>query len=148
MNKPVVAAMILLGLGSLPALAEGVDGKTGFADSCSACHAPMGEGTPGIAPPLVDAALWSTLGDRQGSYITGVILGGLTGKIEAAGQTYVGLAMPAHNFLADEEIVAIANYVLSDLNGQTPSVDTALVAATRVAVPSHAQLRAMRKAAP
>ena len=145
MNKGLAATLVLALAAAAPAHGQDAAGQTAFADTCGACHMADGSGSPGLAPPLNDAALWQTLGDQSGRYLTGVILSGLTGKIEAGGQTYIGLAMPTHNWLGDEEIVAIANYLLADINGLPPSVDAALVAELRAAVPSHAELRAMRK---
>ncbi len=54
---------------------------------CSACHQPGGVGQPGLAPPLVDAPPWSALGDSAPDYVVGVVLSGLTGTIEAGGQS-------------------------------------------------------------
>lgn len=145
MNNSLVATFALALFAAIPAHGQDVAAQTAFADACGACHMADGSGSPGLAPPLNDAALWQRLGDQSGRYVTGVILSGLTGKIEAGGQTYIGLAMPTQDWLSDAEVVAIANYLLADINGLPASVDTALVAEIRAAVPSHGELRTLRK---
>lgn len=147
MNKGLAATLALALLVAVPAHGQDAAGQTAFADTCGACHMADGSGSPGLAPPLDDAALWQRLGDQSGRYVTGVILSGLTGKIEAGGQTYIGLAMPTHNWLSDDDVVAIASYLLADINALPASVDAALVAEIRAAVPSHGELRTMRKGA-
>lgn len=141
-NLSALAAVLLLAA-SGPAAAA--DGEAIFNDVCSACHQPGGVGQPGLAPPLVDAPLWSTLGDKAPDYVVGVVLAGLTGTIEAAGQSYIGLVMPTHDFMSDDDIAAVTNYVLQDLNQVGAPIDAAAVADARGAVPSHKQLRDMRK---
>jgi len=122
-------------------------GETLFVDACSGCHQLGGIGSPGLAPPLVDQALWAGLADKSPDYIVGVLLGGLSGKITAVGQDYVGLVMPPQDWMTDEQLQAVADYVLQDLNGLEVSPSLALIAATRSSPPSHAVSRALRKAA-
>jgi mono/diheme cytochrome c family protein len=145
LRRLALAGLVLLS-GFGPAAAA--DGVAVFNDICSACHQPGGVGQPGLAPPLVDAALWTTLGDRAPAYVVGVVLAGLTGTIEAGGQGYFGLVMPTHDFLSDDEIAAVTNYVLQDLNQIATPIDAATVAAARSTVPSHKALRDMRKGRP
>jgi|APFEC2959095171_1045051.scaffolds.fasta_scaffold01350_2 mono/diheme cytochrome c family protein len=141
-NLCALAAVLLLAA-SGPAAAA--DGEAIFNDICSACHQPDGSGQPGLAPPLVDAALWSRLGGKAPGYVVGVVLAGLTGTIEAAGQSYIGLVMPTHDFMSDEEIAAVTNYVLQDLNQVGTPIDATTVGDVRAAVPTHKQLRDIRK---
>ena len=144
----LLLALAGLTLLAMPAMAQGPDGMQLFADYCGACHMPDGSGQPGLAPPLVDPALWERLGGSAPNYVGGVILGGLTGTIEAAGQTYIGLAMPPHDFLADDEVIAIADYVLTGLNETGQSLEAETLTALRGDKPSHAALRDMRKGTP
>lgn len=122
-------------------------GEQLFIDSCSGCHQLGGIGEPGLAPPLVDPALWSGLGEKGPQYLVGIMMGGLTGKITALGQDYIGLAMPPQDWMTDEEMQAVAAYVLGDLNGLEARPTPELIAATRAAPPPHTQSRAMRKEA-
>lgn len=139
-------AVLLLALLGAPATADDA-GRALFEANCSGCHQLQGVGQPGLAPPLVDKALWSGLGPRSADYLTGVLLGGLTGTITAGGERFVGLAMPPQDWMADEELAAVADYVLNDLNGLDLDIPPDLVAATRQQPPSHTELRAIRKAA-
>lgn len=134
-----VVAGAALAAPAAPAVAA--DGKAVFETVCAACHQEGGVGAPGLAPPLVDPALWSRLGDEAGTYVTGVLVAGLSGRIEAGGQTYVGVAMPSQEALSDEELVAVATYVLHDLN----HLDVAIPAPPRTEPPSHKALRTLRK---
>lgn len=138
--------LTLAALVAPPALAAG-PGETVFNQVCAACHQAGGVGAPGLAPSLVDPPFWQALGKSAPSYVSGVLLGGLSGTIVARGETFMGLVMPAQEALSDADLAAAATYVLKDLNGIGVTVDAAAVAAARKAVPSHAELRAQRKAA-
>ncbi|WP_288430916.1 cytochrome c [uncultured Stenotrophomonas sp.] len=122
-------------------------GKALFVDNCSGCHQLEGAGQAGLAPPLTDTALWSGLGPLSSDYIAGVMIGGLTGTITAGGQKFIGLAMPPQDWMTDEELKAVADYVLHDLNGLALEVSDETLAAARQSPPSHADLRAIRKEA-
>lgn len=136
---PVVLALL-----AAPAHA-GEPGELLFNDNCSGCHQLGGVGSPGLAPPLVDGELWGALGDKAERYFAGVLVGGLSGTIVADGNTYAGLAMPAQEWMSDEEMSAVADYVLNDLNGLDLAVSPELFAGTRQAPPTHAELRSLRK---
>lgn len=139
----VIAA---LALGTAP-VAAAEAGKTLFNDNCSGCHQLGGIGSPGLAPPLVDPALWSGLGDEAPAYIASVLAGGLSGTITANGETYRGLAMPSHSWMTDEEMSEVANYVLGDLNGLDRKFTPEDAATARLDARSHRDLIAQRKAA-
>ncbi|WP_224701171.1 c-type cytochrome [Devosia aquimaris] len=147
MRLSVCLSLIALApLFAAPSAADEV-GEQLFVDSCSGCHQLGGIGQPGLAPPLVDPALWNGLGDKAPDYLLGVVFGGLTGKISAQGQDYIGLAMPPQDWMSDEEVEAVARYVLQDLNGIDLAPTAAQIAATRASHPSHQALRAQRKEA-
>ncbi len=137
MRLALIAAVLLA---SSPGVGAAADGKAVFAEVCTACHQEGGKGAPGLAPPLVDPALWSRLGAKAADYVTGVLISGLSGQIEANGELYVGLVMPSQTHLSDEEIVAVAEYVLNDLNGLGVTVG----APPRAHPPGHKALRTMR----
>lgn len=121
------------------------DGAALFADNCAACHAEGGVGTPGLAPPLVDAELWTRLGPKAPDYIAGVLTSGLTGRITVAAVDYIGLAMPEQTQLTPAEMAEVASYVLQTLNGLEQPVTEELAAATLASPPDHAALRKLRK---
>ena len=144
----VLLLAILPALLAAPVIGQdAADGAALFNENCAACHQPGGVGEPGLAPPLVDAALWQGLGDAAPAYLGGVMLGGLSGTIEAGGQSYFGLVMPPQDWLSDAELAAIGDYVLAELNGRPAGLEEAELAAIRGAVPSHKALRDLRKTA-
>ncbi|KQT42045.1 hypothetical protein ASG43_17370 [Aureimonas sp. Leaf454] len=140
-RRTVLAALVACAVS--PAAAA--DGPARFAEICAACHGEAGVGIEGLAPPLVDAELWTRLGDKAPDYLAGVMAGGMGGKITAKGIDYVGLVMPAQTEVPDADLAAIATYVLKDLNGLTVAPDEAAITAAKAAPPTHKALRALRK---
>lgn len=144
MKFVTIIAITSLALLGAPASADEL-GRTLYEDICSGCHQVGGTGQIGLAPPLASPELWTAMGDRAETYLAGVVMGGLSGTIVSYGETYTGLAMPPHGWLSDEEALAIADYVLNDLNGLDVQIALAPIAEARDAPPSHTTLRAMRK---
>ena len=133
-------------LGAMPTWAK--DGAQLFGQSCGLCHQPSGLGAPGLAPPLVEKALWESLGTKAVSYITGVMLTGLSGSLKAGDSVYSGLVMPPQDRMTDDELAAIGSYVLGTLNDSQARVFAIDVARVRSNPPTHADLRAMRPKIP
>lgn len=77
-----------------------------FGRTCIACHGPDGKGVPGAFPPL-DGSSWAT-GDV--SIPARILLAGLQGPIEVAGQKFENM-MPPHTDLKDQEIADVLTYV-------------------------------------
>jgi mono/diheme cytochrome c family protein len=129
-------------------LVHAADGKTVYETNCQSCHQADGAGAVGLAPPLA-----GTLGGRLASdagrrYVSGVILGGLAGKLESKGVVYNGI-MPSWQALPDAELAAVANYVVSTFNAvETPAGHREFAAdefaAKRAAKPTAKELRALR----
>ncbi len=92
--------------GSVPATA--VDGASVFADNCSACHQADGEGVKGQFPPLANNPDLFLASDFPAT----VVLHGLHGPIDVAGQS-LDQTMPAFDFLSDDDIAAVIQYVRS-----------------------------------
>lgn len=128
-----------------PAVAQD-SGAALFADTCQACHGPAGEGIPGFAPPLDRPAFWDGLGADAPLYLAGVMVSGLVGRITAGGETYVGVQMPAQTGLSDDEMIAVADYVLGTLGGSDLTLTQDMLAAVQADRPRHADLIAMRPA--
>ncbi|MGZ9810801.1 c-type cytochrome [Pseudoroseicyclus sp. H15] len=144
------SAILLCGLNALAAPAAAQDAARGaalFDENCAACHQAGGIGQPGLAPPLVDAPLWEGLGDDAPTYFGSVVLGGLTGRITAGGVMYIGVAMPRHDWLEDDEIVDLAAYVLGELNGLEPELDADTLAGLRAAPLDGSAIHALREGA-
>ncbi len=81
-----------------------------YSSNCASCHGPDGLGVAGAFPPLVEHVGHLYNADRD--YLPHLILYGLQGPIEVAGQTYNG-QMPAWKQLGDDEIAEVLNYTLS-----------------------------------
>ncbi|MDH2432346.1 cytochrome c [Pokkaliibacter sp. MBI-7] len=145
-----LSAMLLVSgllLGALPATAvhAAEAGKALFDQRCAACHQAAGVGAPGLAPPLVDAALWQGLGKRAQEYFFTVLNSGLSGTIEVDGVGYYGLVMPTQADLSAEQMGQLMNYVLNDLNQTGTTLDAGVLEQARANPLSHTDVRAIRK---
>jgi mono/diheme cytochrome c family protein len=98
------------------------DGKVLFAEHCAACHGPEGQGTAGVAPQLVSPVIKAAIAADQREYVPLVVLTGLAGRLAVEGKTFVS-AMPPQSTLSDEEIAALSNHVLGDLNGEVKAAN-------------------------
>lgn len=147
--KMAALAGCLLGAAA-PAMAEvaaSPDGAALYVTKCGACHGAEGQGVPGFAPQLAGRdAFWAALGDDAPTYLAGVMVAGLAGRITAAGQTFAGQTMPPQNPLSEAEITAIGDFVLAELAATALTLDPAIVAAARADRPAHSALLAMRPA--
>ena len=129
---------LLLALGGTAQASEAL-----FQKHCASCHGVSAEGIPGLAPPLAHPALWQGLGEQAPHYLTGVMAAGMSGKISAQGQLYIGLVMPPQSHLPSDELAQVASYLLN-LNGVKATVTAAEVEHARSPAQTHAQLRALR----
>ena len=114
-------------------------GEAIYAEHCAACHQMGGVGTPGLAPPLLN-----TLGPQLSSpkavqYFCRVVVAGMVGRITVQGEPYNG-AMPAFASLSDDDLAAVLDYVVNDLNSSVKP--PALVS------PTSADISKARAAAP
>ena len=80
-------------------------------------------------PPLAGSE-WVTKGAGR---LVCIILHGLTGDIEVAGETYSGLMPPWGGALKDAEIAAVASYVRASFGNKAAPVTAATVARVRAA---------------
>ncbi len=87
-------------------------GEQLFNSNCAACHQATGEGVAGVFPPVRGHVneLLAAEGGRE--YLPKLLLNGLQGPIEIAGNSYNGI-MPAWKQLSDEQIAAVLNYSLT-----------------------------------
>lgn len=86
-----------------------VEGQDLYLENCSGCHQPAGVGLPPQFPPLLDNP---DVDDAD--YVADVVMNGLSGQIEANGQTYDGV-MPSFPTLDETQIEAIVAYLQNDL---------------------------------
>ena len=105
-----------------------VDGGTIFAANCAACHQANGQGLPGVFPPLVGSE-W-VVGDPK--VLANILLHGVSGKIEVAGQSFDGM-MPAFAQLSDAEIAGVLTHIRSTWGNQSEAISADFVASEREA---------------
>ena len=105
------------------------DGKQVYATTCAACHQATGEGVAGVFPPLAGSE-WVT-GDE--SKLALIILHGVTGPIEVAGETFNGMMPPWGGTMKDADIAAVITYVRSAWGNKATPVTAAKIASIRAA---------------
>ena len=81
-------------------------GKEAYTANCQNCHMADGKGLPGAFPPLAKSSYLSKSTGELISYV----LKGQSGEITVNGTVY-NAAMPAQDYLTDEQIADIYNYV-------------------------------------
>ena len=108
------------------------DGKTVFSTTCAACHQATGEGVPGVYPPLAGSE-WAT-GDE--AKVVRILLHGVTGPIEVAGETFNSMMPPWGATLKDADIAAVLTYVRSNWGNKGAPISAAKVASIRAATTS------------
>jgi cbb3-type cytochrome c oxidase subunit III len=125
--KPVKPSKAAPPAAAAPALP--VDGAKLFATTCAACHQVSGDGLEDKYPPL-NGSDWVT-GDEQ--KLIRIVMHGLSGPVDVAGQTFDG-AMPAWGgVLKDPEIAAVTSYVRSAWGNKAVPITAATVTAIRSA---------------
>lgn len=103
-------------------------GQEVYASTCAACHQAQGEGTE-MYPPLAESEY--VTGDE--ARLVRIILHGLTGEIEVAGQTFSGMMPGWGAMLSDAELSAVATYVRASFGNRAGPVTAAMVAQLRAA---------------
>jgi mono/diheme cytochrome c family protein len=102
-------------------------GQRIYANNCASCHQASGQGMPAAFPPVVGSQ-WVT---GPPETLIRILLHGLQGPIEVAGETYNG-AMPAwQDLLKDEEIAAVATFLRQWEPNAAPPVSVEQVTALR-----------------
>ena len=112
--------------------AQGPDGKVVYSTTCAACHQATGEGVEGTYPPLAGSEIVN--GDEN--KVIRIVLHGLTGPVEVAGETYSGMMPPWGGVLKDPELAAVLTYVRSTWGNKGAPVTVSKVAAIRAATAS------------
>ena len=128
---PVRITAIAVLAGSLAGTARAASsGAELYARHCIACHQAEGEGTPGIAPPIAGVLAKRAATPEGREFFPRLLLNGMTGSIVSQGIRYNGNMPPVAN-LADAELAAIVNHVLSAFNGSTVQLSPDDFAAAR-----------------
>jgi mono/diheme cytochrome c family protein len=81
-------------------------GKELYLLECQSCHMAEGEGLPGVYPPLAKTDYLK----QPTPFLINIILKGQSGEIVVNGTTY-NTPMPAQDYLSDEKISDIYNYI-------------------------------------
>lgn len=105
------------------------DGRQIFSANCASCHQASGEGVEGTYPPLAGSE-WVTGGEER---VVRILLHGLNGPVDVAGQTYSGAMPPWGGALSDAEIAAVTTYVRGSWGNKAAPVAPATVARVRAA---------------
>jgi mono/diheme cytochrome c family protein len=108
---------------------QGPDGKAVYGTTCAACHQATGDGVSGVYPPLAGSE-WVN-GDE--AKIARIVLHGLTGPVEVAGETYSGMMPPWGGVLKDPELAAVLTYIRSSWGNKATPVTAAKIASIRAA---------------
>ncbi len=126
------AAIVLIVIGTSSFIQSDVQksitrGKEVYGLYCQNCHMEDGNGMPEVNPPLAKADYMK----RPAKDIISVILKGSTGSLTVNGKKYVG-AMPAQEYLSDEQIADVLNYAKNSWGNKIPGTITpAMVKAQR-----------------
>jgi mono/diheme cytochrome c family protein len=108
------------------------DGKSVFATTCAACHQATGEGVAGVFPPLAGSE-WAT---GEEAKVIRILLQGVTGPIEVAGETFNGMMPPWGPTMKDADIAAVLTYVRGMWGNKATPITAASVAKIRAATTS------------
>ncbi|WP_041657921.1 cytochrome c [Azoarcus sp. KH32C] len=97
---------------------KAVDGGQIFGANCAACHQATGTGIPQVFPPLA-GSVWVNGGEQV---VIQILLHGINGSIEVAGNTYNGVMPAFGDKLGDAEIAAVATHIRSQWGNKGGSV--------------------------
>jgi len=103
-----------------------VAGLDTYNNYCASCHKPDGTGVVGTFPPLKGSP--RVAGGKP--ELIGVILRGLSGPITVGGVNY-DAQMPAFDFLSDQEVADVAQYVRQTFGSKKDKVTVSEVARLR-----------------
>ncbi len=129
--KSVTKATAAAASGNLTVQDQINAGKSLFAGTCSVCHQANGAGLAGVFPPLAKSDFLNADPKRA----IGVVLHGLSGKVQVNGKAYDSV-MPPMNQLNDDEVANILTYVLNSWDnkgGQVKAGDVKAIRAKPVA---------------
>jgi mono/diheme cytochrome c family protein len=112
--------------------AAAADGQKVFTTTCVVCHQLDGAGKEGLYPPLAGSE-W-VQGDEN--KLIRIIVGGLSGPVEVAGETF-NSAMPGWGpVLEDKDIAAVATYIRSSWGNKAGPITESKVKSIRAAMSS------------
>jgi mono/diheme cytochrome c family protein len=95
------------------------NGKEVYTTFCQNCHMEDGKGQAGVFPPLAKADYLA----KPTKTLIDNILNGQTGEIVVNGKKYNGQMLP-YNYLTDEQIADVINYMKNTWGNQSATVVT------------------------
>lgn len=129
MTVTVIVSIVMISSGFIQSDVQKsiVRGKEVYGLYCQNCHMEDGKGMPEVNPPLVKADYMK----RPAKDLISVILKGSTASMTVNGKKYLG-AMPAQEYLNDEQIADVLNYIKNNWGNKIPGTITpAMVKAQR-----------------
>ena len=108
-------------------------GEALYEKACLSCHQPGGKGLPKVYPPL----LGSKRVTGEETKLIKIVLHGLTGPIDVAGEQYgagtQSIPMPSMGGMSDREIAEVLTYIRKEFGNGSPAIAPEAVAKTREA---------------
>ena len=101
-------------------------GKEVYVLECQSCHMQEGEGLPGVYPPVAKTDYLK----QPTPFLINIILKGQTGEIEVNGTKY-NTPMPAQEYLTDEKISDVLNYIRNTWTNKGAAITPAQVKTQR-----------------
>lgn len=101
-----------------------------YADECSACHAPKGEGVAGLIPTLAGSASVQSI---EPTSLLHVVLRG-TRSVATSGAPTASAMPPFGWLLTDDQVAAVATYIRNAWGNAAPSVTAGAVAKARTSL--------------
>lgn len=129
MTVTVIVSIVMISSGFIQSDVQKsiVRGKEVYGLYCQNCHMEDGKGMPEVNPPLVKADYMK----RPAKDLISVILKGSTASMTVNGKKYLG-AMPAQEYLNDEQIADVLNYIKNNWGNKIPgTIIPAMVKAQR-----------------
>lgn len=91
------------------------NGKKVYINNCMNCHMEDGKGLEGAFPPIAKSDFLK----RPPKELIEIILKGQSGEIKVNGIAY-NMMMPAQDYLSDEEIADVLNYINNSWGNKNP----------------------------
>jgi nitrite reductase (NO-forming) len=101
-------------------------GKEVYTLECQSCHMAEGEGLPGVYPPVAKTDYLK----QPAPFLINIILKGQTGEIVVNGTKY-NTPMPAQDYLSDEKISDVLNYIRNNWSNKGTAITPAQVKTQR-----------------
>ena len=101
-------------------------GKEVYVLECQSCHMAEGEGLPGVYPPVAKTDYLK----QPIPFLINIILKGQTGEIVVNGTKY-NTPMPAQDYLSDEKISDVLNYIRNTWTNKGAAITPAQVKTQR-----------------